>query len=78
MSCQTPWPKRFYRGKISRTAKHSKGGNYYGGGATQENKDLTQKANLLSFIVALSEAGLNKVPFYRRIFRPQSRTQGRG
>ncbi len=73
MNCQTPTPKRLYRGKISKTAKHPFDKDYSCGSVTQKNKELTQKVNLLSAILAFSGQQLNKIPFYRRILRPQGR-----
>jgi len=67
MSCQTPTLTRLYRGKISKTAK-----KFSGKGAKREETDVNEA------IISWLGMGLNKIPFYRRLFRPQSRSQGRG
>lgn len=73
MGCQTPYGTRWCRGKISLTAKHTGGRNYTGGAVTVENKELTQKANLLSIMVALADQQLNRIPFWKKLYRQGKR-----
>lgn len=68
MSC-LPYGTRFYKGRISRTANRLGGRSYIKGSVTNINKALAGGSGLISKL----GMALDKVPFYKRIFRPQGR-----
>lgn len=68
-----PYGTRFYRGKISRTAK-----KFFDKRAKRESTNVNETMMGISALAGILDMTFNKIPFYRRIFRPQSRSQGRG
>jgi len=73
MSCN-PYGTRFYKGKISRTAKRSSV-SFFNSSTTKVNDSLKSKVNLMQVIasVAAHFQTLTKIPFWRNLYRQGKR-----